>query len=225
LREHLVRAQLTKYNVQSARPPVVDPEGRRVLLVVGQVDGDASVRLGGGEIRSTGALVRAVREANPKDFLLFKPHPDVVAGNRPGHLTEAETALVDHVEEHASSLACLSVAREVHTLTSLLGFEALLRGIPVYTYGLPFYAGWGLTIDRMTCPRRTRHLTLDELTYQALIAYPYYISQKTGYHAEVEEVVYELEQSKRQEASDVQASLRRQLGRAARFVRGVFDVF
>ncbi|MGF1644795.1 MAG: hypothetical protein ACFCUJ_14235, partial [Thiotrichales bacterium] len=67
---------------------------------------------------------------------------------------------------------------EVHTMTSLTGFDALLRGKQVVTYGQPFYAGWGLTRDladsRTAFVRRTRQLELDELVAGALLRYPRY---------------------------------------------------
>ena len=69
---------------------------------------------------------------------------------------------------------------EVHTLTSLTGFEALLRGIPVVTYGQPFYAGWGLTTDLNPPARRTRKLLLDALVAGVLILYPHYIDPVTS---------------------------------------------
>lgn len=60
-------------------------------------------------------------------------------------------------------------------MTSLLGFEALLRGIPVTTLGAPFYAGWGLTRDLGPVPpRRTARPDLAQLVHAALIAYPRY---------------------------------------------------
>jgi len=68
----------------------------------------------------------------------------------------------------------------VHVLTSLAGFEALLRGLEVWCHGLPFYAGWGLTHDVLSTPRRTRRLTLDELVAGALIAYPTYVHPGSG---------------------------------------------
>ena len=67
-----------------------------------------------------------------------------------------------------------------HVLTSLAGFEALLRGLEVWCHGLPFYAGWGLTHDVLSTPRRTRRLTLDELVAGALIAYPTYVHPGSG---------------------------------------------
>jgi len=65
-------------------------------------------------------------------------------------------------------------------MTSTAGFEALIRQVPVVTYGLPFYAGWGLTTDRMEFTRRKRTLTLDELVCGALVKYPRYLNPATG---------------------------------------------
>lgn len=74
-------------------------------------------------------------------------------------------------------------------MTSTTGFEALVRGVPVTTYGIPFYAGWGLTTDRIAIPRRTRRVTLAELVYAALIAYPRYVNPETGEFTTAENVV------------------------------------
>jgi capsular polysaccharide export protein len=88
--------------------------------------------------------------------------------------------------------ACLALADEVHTMTSLVGFEALLRGLPVVTYGQPFYASWGLTQDHAPIQRRTRRLTLDELVAGALIRYPRYISWSARCFCSAEDKVREL---------------------------------
>jgi capsular polysaccharide export protein len=74
----------------------------------------------------------------------------------------------------------LDLSDEVHTMTSTLGFESILRGVPVVTYGLPFYAGWGLTDDHLSCPRRTRRLSVEELVCGALIRYPRYLNPRSG---------------------------------------------
>ena len=69
----------------------------------------------------------------------------------------------------------------VHVLTSLTGFEALLRRRDVTCHGVPFYAGWGLTRDLAEVPdRRGRRLTLDELIAAVLIVYPRYLDPVTG---------------------------------------------
>jgi capsular polysaccharide export protein len=81
---------------------------------------------------------------------------------------------------------------EVHTLTSLAGFEALLRGKKVVCHGQPFYAGWGRTEDREPVARRTRRLTLDELVAGTLILYPTYVSRTTGRFTTAERALAEL---------------------------------
>ncbi len=64
-------------------------------------------------------------------------------------------------------------------MTSLTGFEALLRGRPVTCYGQPFYSGWGLTRDlHPPNERRQRRLVLDELVAGALIDYPLYLNRE-----------------------------------------------
>ncbi|MGG5812576.1 hypothetical protein, partial [Falsiroseomonas sp. CW058] len=173
LREAVVARGVTKYNLGGAAPAIAAPPGRRRILVPGQVEDDASVALGGGAIRTNLALLRAVRAAEPDAFLVYKPHPDIEAGFRRGRIPRAALdGLADQVLEDAPMAAVLRQVDAVHTLTSLTGFEALLRGIPVTCWGRPFYAGWGLTEDRAPVPRRTRRLALDEIVAGALILYP-----------------------------------------------------
>jgi capsular polysaccharide export protein len=69
----------------------------------------------------------------------------------------------------------LAVVQEVWTMTSLLGFEALIRGLPVTCLGAPFYAGWGLTRDLGPVPdRRSARPSVSALAHAVLIAYPRY---------------------------------------------------
>jgi capsular polysaccharide export protein len=89
--------------------------------------------------------------------------------------------LADAVLPRADAAALLAQVDEVWTMTSLMGFEALLRGVPVTTTGAPFYAGWGLTRDLGPIPpRRRARVDLAGLVHAALIAYPRYIDPVTG---------------------------------------------
>jgi capsular polysaccharide export protein len=176
----LLAANITKYNLAEDRTPLDIPIGRRVLFVPGQVEDDASI-LFGAEGMTAAEQLRLVRENHPNAFIIYKPHPDVSAGLRKG-LANAADALrfADlYVEDHAV-LHLLDLADEVHTITSLTGFEALLRGKPVTCYGKPFYAGWGLTTDIAPVARRKRRLTLEELVAGALILYPHYLDPVSG---------------------------------------------
>lgn len=180
LRERIVAAGLTKYNVgTAAADPFAGAGDRRRVLVVGQVEDDASIRHGCADIATNAALLDAVRAARPGSFILYKEHPDVAAGNRRGRLAPEAATLADRTIADASIVSCIEAADEIHTMTSLAGFEALLRGKTVHTYGRPFYAGWGLTADRLDFPRRTRRLSLDALVAGTLILYPLHIDPVT----------------------------------------------
>lgn len=179
LQKALTEHRISKYNVgsQSFSPPQTD---KTVILVPGQVEDDASIRHGSPEIYRNLDLLKAVRQRNPDAYIIYKPHPDVVSGNRVGHISAEDTArYANQTAPEADILTCLQYANEVHTMTSLTGFEALLRGKKVVCYGLPFYAGWGLTEDLLPIPRRTRRLKLWELAAGTLIHYPTYIHPDT----------------------------------------------
>lgn len=179
----LRETSVTKYNLAGPLPDL--PTGRRIVLVVGQVEDDRSVQLGGLGLGIADLLERA-RAEEPDAFLVYKPHPDVVAGLR-SETTAAPQA--DLILPHADLARLLDRVDAVHTLTSLAGFEALVRGREVVTHGAPFYAGWGLTRDRDAPARRTRRRSLAELTAAALIAYPLYADPVTGQPCTVEQLV------------------------------------
>jgi capsular polysaccharide export protein len=143
------------------------------------VEDDASIRFGCTDVKTNLGLLQAARQAQPGAFIVYKPHPDVMSGNRIGKLAlQQARAFADHVETGLSVVSCIEACDEVHTMTSLTGFDALLRGKRVVVYGQPFYAGWGLTEDLVrdgiAFLRRQRHLTLDELVAGALLHYPVY---------------------------------------------------
>jgi len=192
LRQQLVAAALTKYNLPAA--PWRRPLGqRRVVLVPGQVENDASILHGAPGPRTNLQFLQAVRAAEPDAWLVYKPHPDVVAGLREeGTPAAALRSCCDTLLTAGAMDQLLREVDAVHVLTSLTGFEALLRGVEVHTWGLPFYAGWGLTHDHLPCPRRGRLLQLDELVFAVLVAYPRYVSRSSGLFIEPEQAVEEL---------------------------------
>lgn len=194
LRERVVRQGIGKYNLGGAawrRPAMA--AGRRVVLVPGQVETDAAFLAQPGPVRSNLELLQAVRQLEPRAWIVYKPHPDVVAGLRQAGATEhAVRTWCDEIVTGADILQLLQSVDAVHVLSTLTGFEALLRGREVVCHGLPFYAGWGLTRDLQPAPRRGRRLVLDELVAGALLRYPHYVSARTGLPCEVEQVVQEL---------------------------------
>ena len=192
LRERVVAQGLTKYNTGGQRWQ--RPAGAAsVVLVPGQVESDASLAYGAPGIRSNMALLQAARAAHPDAYLIYKPHPDVLAGLRARGADEQEALRwCDEVVEHAPMGDLLMAVDRVHVLTSLAGFEALLRGKAVTCHGQPFYSGWGLTQDMVPNGRRTRRLALDELVAGALIGYPVYLSRTGSGQLEPEQALDEL---------------------------------
>lgn len=188
LRERIVEAGLSKYNIRG-EAPAGWPADRERLLVVGQVENDRSIALGCTDIRTNSGLVEAARRDFPDACLIYRNHPDVMAGNRPGLLDASAMDAVDAVADDLDIIDCLNACDRLATLTSLSGFEALMRGKAVTTYGRPFYAGWGLTDDRTgPYPRRTRAASLDGLIHAALIDYPLYVTP-AGWPCEAEDLV------------------------------------
>jgi capsular polysaccharide export protein len=200
LRETIVQQGLTKYNVGSITESKrrlsnikQHAAGRKIILVPGQVETDASLAYGAPKIHRNLELLQAVRAANPHTYIIYKPHPDVVAGLRAKGENEDQTqAYCDEMIMNIAMGELLPHVDEVYLLTSLAGFEALLRGKKVTCYGQPFYAGWGLTTDIVPIERRTRRLCLDELVAATLILYPTYISRVTHHYTTAEQALEEL---------------------------------
>ncbi|UVO52385.1 beta-3-deoxy-D-manno-oct-2-ulosonic acid transferase [Sphingomonas sp. SUN019] len=171
LRERIVAARIGKYGVDRG-PAAALPAGRRIVVAIGQVADDLSVLYGGGA-GGMDTFLRRVRAEEPDAHIVYRPHPDVVAGLRRG--ASEGLSSVDQVATGGSLLSLIERADAVHVLSSLTGFEALLRGVPVVVHGTPFYAGWGLTRDLVPAPaRRGRALSIDALTAGALILAPRY---------------------------------------------------
>ena len=194
LRQKLVSTGLTKYNVGPtlwSRP--AQAEGLQLVLVPGQVETDAAIRFGAPGITTNLALLQAARRDHPDAWLIYKPHPDVVARLRnAGAQDDLAAQWCDEVVTGATMGALLEAVDVVHVLTSLAGFEALLRGKQVMCHGLPFYAGWGLTQDALPAPQRARKLDIDQLVAGVLLVYPTYVSRVTGQICEAEQALAEL---------------------------------
>ena len=194
LRRVIVESGLGKYDRAAKSTFTRGATDRRYILVPGQVEDDRSVLSGGCGLVSNLELVARVRAQAPEAHILYKPHPDVLAGHRRGSVPQQ--ACLEHADEIVGDVPFSSLidgVDEVHVNTSLAGFEALLRGKTVTTYGVPFYAGWGLTRDLGPVPvRRARHRTIDELVAAALLLYPRYLDPLTKLPCPAEVVVARL---------------------------------
>jgi len=196
LRQRIVAGGVSKYNAAGGGTANFRSAAgeRPVLLVIGQVPDDASIRYGAKGLAGNLSFLEAVRAAHPDAYIVYKEHPDLVRRNRAGWLKRSEILkFADKAIESGDVVAMFGAVDAVHTLTSLTGFEALLREVPVVTWGRPFYAGWGLTSDRLDFQRRKRELTLDQLVAGALLLYPRYVDPLTGIPCAAEDIVSRME--------------------------------
>ncbi len=157
------------------------PRGtRRRVLVIDQTYGDASVGAGLADGGSFIAMLEAARAENPGAEIVVKVHPEVMTGAKFGYLTGVEADDVRVISMPVNPWALLEIVDRVYVVTSQLGFEALMAGLPVSCFGAPFYAGWGLTDDRIAVPRRTARPTLAQVFAAAYLDYATYIDTRSG---------------------------------------------
>lgn len=195
IRTYLVEKKLSKYNLYENQKIDI-PKDKKIILVPGQVEDDASIKYGASGMTNL-ELLKQVHQKRDDAYIIYKPHPDVLVGNRIGNIEESVVLqYADKIVTEVSLDSVLQICDEVHTMTSLVGFEGLMREKKVFTYGMPFYAGWGLTNDKEMEPRRDRKLSLDELVAATLILYPSYIDPISLKICEIEDFLVVLEKEK-----------------------------
>ncbi|MGD7049704.1 capsular polysaccharide biosynthesis protein [Rossellomorea marisflavi] len=174
----LKELRVSKYNHIPTKDinEIYGEKKNRRILVIGQVEDDASIKKGCNQIVTNNDIVFLARKENPEAEIFYKPHPDVLTGRRPMQSNPKKVVdIAKVIEEPLSLIDSFETIDHVYTITSLSGFEALIRGISVTTIGAPFYSGWGLTDDRQMTTRRRRSLSVEELFAAAYIIYPRYL--------------------------------------------------
>lgn len=187
--EKIIKNKITKYNHQPIREISVGIKGRKKVLVIDQVYGDRSIDLGLANDEIFKVMLSDAIAENPDADIVVKTHPDY----RKGHFEK----LVSHgnvyvITEGINPICLLEKMDKVYVCTSQMGFEALMCGKEVHTYGMPFYAGWGITIDKLKCERRNKRRSMEEVFHAAYIQCSTYISQKEERETDIESVIEEI---------------------------------
>jgi len=180
-----------------------DPLGRDtpLVLVVDQTYGDFSIPGGGLCEADFIRMLDAAQAENPGADVRVRIHPDCMSGHKKSCLLDAAKARGVTLESRPVSWASLARrAARVYIATSQAGLEALIQGVPVTCFGLPFYAGWGLTDDRLAIPRRQARPTLEQLIAAAYIRYCRYVDPLTDQRCDVMTVARQLARQKQQDA-------------------------
>lgn len=186
----LIQTRLSKYNNQPIFTPEIGRKGIKKVLVVDQSYGDMSVLKGWGSEETFKKMLQTAIDENPDADIIVKTHPDTISGTRGGYYTGLKPH--GHIYTQTDPINPISLIQycdKVYVCTTQFGFEALMCGKEVHTFGMPFYAGWGLTKDDQICPRRNNTRTLEELFYITYIMYSYYVNPETGKRCEIEEAM------------------------------------
>ena len=187
----LKRYRLSKYNQAPEMTFAKTNEPR--ILVVDQTAGDASITYGLAGDQAFEKMLNQAKLDHPNAEILVKIHPDVIAGKKQGYLLELSRQYgCSLLTEACNPWSIFDIVSEVYVVTSQLGFEALLAGKKVHCFGMPFYAGWGLTCDQFVCERRVESRSLEEVFYAAYIQYCRYMNPSTGEMCQVEDTMLNL---------------------------------
>lgn len=186
----IVENKLSKYNHQPIFHPNLGTFGRKKVLVIDQVYGDKSISYGMAEDSTFLHMLDVAKKENPDKDIIIKTHPVRSKGHFSNlGMQDGNVYLVDY---DINPYSLLERVDEVYVCTSQLGFEALLLGKCVHVFGMPFYAGWGVTDDRISCHRRQRRRSVAEIFYFAYIKYSCYVSIRKNSICEMEDTMDEL---------------------------------
>ncbi|WP_010197287.1 capsular polysaccharide export protein, LipB/KpsS family [Bacillus sp. m3-13] len=181
---------LSKYNTgRILSPSEFKQTGRKRVLVVDQTFGDMSISLGLADQQSFMSMYQKARQDNPDSDIYVKVHPDVIAGKKKGNIEIIEDERTFILSENSNPLSLIENMDKVYVVTSQMGFEALLLGKEVHCFGMPFYAGWGLTQDELTISRRNRNRTIEEIFAASYIMYCTYLNPETGKRGSIFDVI------------------------------------
>ncbi len=189
----LIETKISKYNSQPIFKPKYGRDGVKKVLVIDQSYKDYSIIKGCADENTFKLMLDSAIKENPNADILVKTHPDAIGETSVKqkcyyqYLNEREN--IYKVTEPINPISMIEYVDKVYVCSSQFGFEALMCGKEVHTFGMPFYAGWGLTTDNQKCERRIRTRSLEELFYVAYILLPLYINPKTNKSCEIEEAI------------------------------------
>ncbi|MFK0438806.1 capsular polysaccharide biosynthesis protein, partial [Campylobacter jejuni] len=175
--ELIKKYKISKYNNNLDIPDDYFQKDEKRVLIITQTANDASLEFGLAKGFKTVDMIKDAIKENPKSKIYIKIHPDVLSGKKQSDLDinslPKECILIT---ENFNPVVLLEFFDKVYTKTSGMGFEALMQECECICYGMPFYAGWGLTKDKLECKRRMQKRSLEEVFYAAYILYAEYFN-------------------------------------------------
>lgn len=163
---------LSKFNTQPT--PTAIPT-RPFILLCDQVPNDAALVASGATQKRFDAMLSSIKQTWPTHDVIIRTHPKATQGH---YKIMEGVRLVTGTDAPGP---WLKAADHVVTVSSQLGFEALIHGTNVTCWGTPFYAARGLTRDIGAQPGYQRQQAdLEQLVGAALILAPTTFDAVTG---------------------------------------------
>ena len=171
----------------------MDSANEKRILIIAQTAGDTSLEYGMSGQFSTTEMIESALENNPGAKLYLKVHPDVLSGKKASDIDIAYAKkYCTIIEENVNPISLLKHFSKVYTKTSGMGFEALIVGCECVCFGMPYYAGWGVTTDKVTCSRRTRPRSVEEIFAAAYILYTLYYNPYQKRESDIFDTINEI---------------------------------
>lgn len=195
--ELIKKYHISKYNnAPNIKNNFFTKDEKRVLIIA-QTAGDSSLKYGMLKDFSTDDIIQNAIDENPDSTIYLKIHPDVLSGKKKSDIDIKNLdKKIIIIKENLNPISLLKHFKKVYTKTSGMGFEALLVGCECVCYGMPFYAGWGVTVDKTSCNRRKRDLTVKEIFAGAYILYTRYYNPYTKQNSDIFDTIEEIVKQK-----------------------------
>lgn len=183
--DFVTKHKISKYNnAPDALPDSLSAKRHRHrILLIDQRAGDASIA---GALASDENFRRMLEKAfeNANAEIVVKIHPDALCPGKASAISPFLSVYEGNerltiVSEAVNPYSLFAVVDEVYVVASGMGFEALMAGKPVTCFGVPYYAGWGVTSDAVVVPRRTQRRTLEEIFFVAWIHLSRYVDPRS----------------------------------------------
>lgn len=175
--ELVISEDISKYNNFTATPNTKIEKNS--ILVIDQTLNDYSIYAANANKSTFDYMVKTAIYENPNSTIYIKIHPEVLIGKRKGNINIQEyngRKNVKILTENLSPNYLFKDMSKVYTVSSTLGFEALLRNKEVHTFGQNFYSGWGCTIDHNHPQNRCKDRSIIEIAYAIYMHSTYYLN-------------------------------------------------
>ncbi|MEA2019601.1 MAG: capsular polysaccharide biosynthesis protein, partial [Campylobacterota bacterium] len=141
---------ISKYNNSiDIKENYFNSKDEKRVLIIAQTAGDSSLKYGMLDDFTTEDMIKDALLENIDSGIYLKVHPDVLSGKKSSDIDiKSLDKRVKVITENLNPISLLKKFDKVYTKTSGMGMEALIVGCKCVCYGMPYYAGWGITIDK-----------------------------------------------------------------------------